>query len=223
MSNKNASNNNTKSSKALRIQPKPLEVPDWFGDGSDIPPSELKTDICFTHFPDWASHQEWEAPPDDSNEFIVSKIHFKTPYSTEDNIHVWDRQDLKLPPINQKQQGKKITKAEKPFWNPKPEKSFKSPNSKKGAPVPVEPENIKMFDLISMQYQKDWLSQTKNKEHERIQKTRHVKEQQKAKLLEHAVKKRDTNTKTEDTTKELFKLARFSNVPSRYLNNQLSN
>ena len=185
--------------------------PDWFGDGTDLPKLEIVGDNSGALFPDWAVHNEWarEDAPED-----VLPPDVRPPYSTEDRKHEWQREFVKLPPIKQKQRHK-ISKAEQPFWCPKPEKSFKT--NTKTVNKPKEPaDDVMMFNLISMQYQKDWLGQTKKHDFELVRKARELKEQQRAKLLEHAVKK-SINARADSTGKEPFKLSRFSNIPSRYL------
>lgn len=188
--------------------------PDWFGDGRDLPKMQA-LGLNSASFPDWAVHNEWKCGemPDDE----IPPPNVRPPYSTEDRKHAWERESVKLPPIKQKQQRRVISKAEKPFWSPKPEKSFKSGDSKIN-PKLKEPEDVQMFSLISMQYQKDWVDSTKNKELERVRKIKNLKEQQKAKLLEHAVKRKNINSRSNSSEKEPFKLTQFSNVPSRYLN-----
>ncbi|KAI6660006.1 hypothetical protein LOD99_14347 [Oopsacas minuta] len=188
--------------------------PDWFGDGTDLPKLAALGEGSVS-FPDWATHNEW-AQEDIQEDTLPPDV--RPPYSTEDRKHEWQRESVKLPPIKQKQQRHKISKAEQPFWHPKPEKSFKSSNTK---PIykPKEPEDeVQMFNLISMQYQKDWIGLTKNRDFELVRKNKQLKEQQKAKLLEHTVKRNNINARSDNSGKEQFKLSRFSNIPSRYLN-----
>ena len=189
----------------------PHKNPEWFGDGTDLPKMRA-LGLGSVSFPDWAVHSEWghevnseDVPPPD----------VRPPYSTEDRKHEWQRESIKLPPIKQKQQRRKITKAEQPFWFPKPEKSFKSSNTKAVYKIPED--DVQMFNLISMQYQKDWIGLTKNREVERVRKSKQLKVQQKAKLLNHAVKSKTRDAGCDDLEKEPFKLTRFSNIPSRYL------
>ena len=188
--------------------------PDWFGDGTDLPKTK-SVGLESISFPDWATHSEWRHQ-DNSEEVLPPDV--RPPYSTEDRKHEWQRESVKLPPIKQKQQRRKMSKAEQPFWAPKPEKSFKSSNTKTAYKMKEPEDEVQMFNLISMQYQKDWIGLTKTQEFERVRRSKQLKEQQKAKLLEHAVKRKSLNAGCGEQEKEPFKLSRFSNIPSRYLN-----
>ena len=197
-----------------RVEPilPPHKKPEWFGDGTDLPKMR-SLGLGSVSFPDWAVHSEW-VHGENPEETLPPDV--RPPYSTEDRKHEWQRENVKLPPIKQKQQRRKITKAEQPFWCPKPEKSFKSSNAKVAFKV-KEPDEVQMFNLISMQYQKDWIGLTKTREVERVLRSKQLKEQQKAKLLQHAVKQKNLNTGCNELEKEPFKLSRFSNIPARYL------
>ena len=208
MSSNNNNNNNNKDDPIIHTHKKP----DWFGDGTDLPKMEVVGDNSVSSFPDWAIHNEWAR--DDAPEDVL-RPDVRPPYSTEDRKHEWQRESVKLPPIKQKQRHK-ISKAEQPFWYPKPEKSFKSNTKTVNKPKELE-DDVMMFNLISMQYQKDWIGQTKTHDFELVRKAREFKEQQKAKLLEHAVKRKSINARADSSGKEPFKLSRFSNIPSRYL------